>query len=346
MRCATITSGPDGRLLLRVVVPVNTVGGGLEVLQVVQHVPESVAHNAEAVRAAHADYDELALSRVGLKRLFGLTLTLALLLALLSAVLLALYFSQTLSAPLGALAEGTRAVAQGDYSRRMQVRSYDELGVLTQSFNAMTRELDTARRETERSQAAVEAARASLESILANLSAGVIALDSAGRLVTANPGAERILGVPLAPFVGRAVADWAGVRPAMAALAGPLADALAAPADRDWQRELAFPAERGELTLLVHVSRITGAPDEGFVVVFDDLTHLLHAQRQAAWGEVARRLAHEIKNPLTPIQLSAERLQARLHPKLDATEADLLTRLTQTIVNQVSALAVRSCARC
>jgi PAS domain S-box-containing protein len=338
-RHSAITSSADGGLLLRVAVPVNAEGGVLQVLQVTQRVPESVAHNAEAVRAAHADYQEIAVSRVGLKRLYGLTLTLALLLALLSAVLLALTFSQALAAPLGALAEGTRAVAQGDYSRRMQVRSYDELGVLTQSFNAMTRELDTARRDTQRSQAALEAAKASLESILANLSAGVIALDATGRLVAANPGAQRILGVALAPLVGVPVDRWAEQATALVALAGPLTEALAAPLEREWQREIAYPGAQGDaLTLLVHVSRIVGAPDEGFVVVFDDLTRLLRAQRQAAWGEVARRLAHEIKNPLTPIQLSAERLQTRLHAKLDPAEADLLTRLTSTIVTQVGAL--------
>jgi nitrogen fixation/metabolism regulation signal transduction histidine kinase len=333
-----IAAQPSGGLLLRVAVPVSVVGGDMFTLELVQRVPEQVSRNAEAVQFAHAEYQELAFSRSGLKRLYGLTLTLALLLALFAALLLAIFFSQRLSAPLGVLAEGTRAVAQGDYSQRTPVRSYDELGILTQSFNAMTRELAESQGETQRYQNQLESAKASLESILATLSAGVISLDGERRLRSANPSASHILGLDLAALADVPVRLWAERDARLAALAGPLALALDGPEEEDWQGQIAYPGPRGELTLLARASIIRQATRGGVVVVFDDITDLLKAQRQAAWGEVARRLAHEIKNPLTPIQLSAERLQHRLHGKLDAPDAEMLARLTQTIVNQVAAL--------
>jgi nitrogen fixation/metabolism regulation signal transduction histidine kinase len=327
-----------GELMLRVVVPIGVPESTAVGLEVLQHVPASVSQSVEAVRQAYDEYEELSLSRVGLKRLYGLALTLSLLLALFSALLLGILFSERLAAPLGVLAEGTRAVAQGDFSQRNPVRSYDEIGILTHSFNAMTRDLATAQRETQEYQQQLESAKASLESILANLSAGVISLDGRYRLSSANPSAGRILGADLAALGKLPVADWADVDPRLRAIAGPLEEALATGAVRDWQRQVAFPGPQGELTLLMRASAIGAGADGGFVVVFDDITRLLQAQRQAAWGEVARRLAHEIKNPLTPIQLSAERLQVRLHGKLEAADEEMLGRLTRTIVNQVAAL--------
>ncbi len=329
---------PSGGLLLRVAVPATGPNGELMALELVQRVPEQVALNAEAVQFAHAEYQELALSRSGLKRLYGLTLTLALLLALFAALLLAIFFSQRLSAPLGVLAEGTRAVAQGDFSQRTPVRSYDELGILTQSFNSMTRELAESQGETQRYQTQLESAKASLESILATLSAGVISLDGERRLRSANPSASQILGLDLSGLVDVPVGQWSERDSRLAALAAPLAAALAGPLDDDWQGQIAYAGPQGQLTLLARASIIRQAAPGGFVIVFDDITDLLNAQRQAAWGEVARRLAHEIKNPLTPIQLSAERLQHRLQGKLATADAEMLARLTQTIVNQVAAL--------
>ena len=334
-----IVVDPRRGLLLRVIVPVNLRGGGVEALQLVQKVRDDIARDAESVQDAYAEYQELSYSRPGLKRLYGLSLTLALLLALFFALLLAIYFSQRLAAPLGVLAEGTRAVAQGDFSERAEVASYDELGILTGSFNTMTRELAEARGATQKYQGELEAAKVSLESILSNLSSGVISLDVERRLRSANPGAHRILGVALDALQDQPVEAWGLTDPRLAAIAGPLEEALTRPLDRLWEREVVYASEHGELTLLVRVSAITQQGTiEGFVVVFDDITNLLRAQRQAAWGEVARRLAHEIKNPLTPIQLSAERLQQRLHPKLEQQDGEMLSRLTHTIVNQVTAL--------
>lgn len=333
-----ILADPDQGLLLRAVVPVNMSDGEVMALQVVQRVPEDIARDADAVQTAYGEFQELMYSRPGLKQLYGLSLTLALLLALFASLLLGIFFSERLSAPLGVLAEGTRAVAQGDFREREPVKSYDELRILTRSFNAMTRDLADARAATLRYQTEVEGAKNSLESILANLSAGVIALDEQRRPRSANPSAERILGVDLDSLEDLPIERWKEVDPRLAAVADSLVDALRSTAAGVRETEIVFPGAQGDVTLLVKLSEIAQPTGSEYVVVFDDITKLLRAQRQAAWGEVARRLAHEIKNPLTPIQLSAERLQHRLQDKLEAGDAEMLARLTRTIVNQVSAL--------
>jgi PAS domain S-box-containing protein len=336
---ARILSDPEEGLLLRVVVPVTSRTGEMHVLQLIQKVPPDITRDADAVQTAYGEFQELMYSRPGLKQMYGLSLTLALLLALFASLLIAIYFSERLSAPLGVLAEGTRAVAQGDFRERTPVKSYDELRILTRSFNEMTRELAEAREATQRYQSAVEGAKNFLESVLANLSAGVMVFDGARGLRSANPSAGRILGVDLAGLEGIPLERWAEREPRLGALVEPLATMLAGGSARMREGEIRIPGLRGEqLTLMAKVSGIGRSGEREFVMVFDDITNLLQAQRQAAWGEVARRMAHEIKNPLTPIQLSAERLQLRLHDKLAAPDADMLDRLTRTIVDQVSAL--------
>ena len=335
---ARVVAEPSGSLVARVLVPLNTASNEVQGLQLVQVVPEDISRDADAVQHAYGEFQELMYSRPGLKRLYGLSLTLALLLALFSSLLIGIFFSERLSAPLGVLAEGTRAVAQGDFRERTPVKSYDELRILTRSFNAMTRDLAEAQAASQRYQLELETAKGSLEGILSNLSAGVLALDADGRPRSANPSAGRILDVNFDELEQVPLDHWPDVHSKLAAIAEPLAQMLALPGRHVQEREIQFPSTRGELTLLVKVSEIAHSSESGFVVVFDDITNLLRAQRQAAWGEVARRLAHEIKNPLTPIQLSAERLQQRLHSRLDGGDADLLSRLTQTIVNQVTAL--------
>lgn len=336
---ARILSDPEEGLLLRVAVPVTSRSGEMQVLQLIQKVPSDITRDADAVQSAYGEFQELMYARPGLKQMYGLSLTLALLLALFASLLIAIYFSERLSAPLGVLAEGTRAVAQGDFRERTPVKSYDELRILTRSFNEMTRDLAEAREATHRYQTAVEGAKSFLESVLANLSAGVIVFDGSRELRSANPSAGRILGVNLAGLEGLPLARWPEREPRLGALVEPLASLLSGGTVRLREGEIRIPGVQGEqLTLMAKVSEIGNSGEREFVVVFDDITNLLQAQRQAAWGEVARRMAHEIKNPLTPIQLSAERLQLRLHDKLAAPDADMLDRLTRTIVNQVSAL--------
>jgi two-component system, NtrC family, nitrogen regulation sensor histidine kinase NtrY len=328
----------ESKLRLRVAVPVNLPRGETEILQLVQPVSERLARDAALVQEAYRDYQELSLSRHGLKRLYTLALTLSLGLALLSVLLLAIMFSNRLSAPLGFLAAGTRAVAQGDFSQRQPVHRHDELGVLTESFNAMTEQLSDAQRAAQHHQEALTAAKAYLESILANLSAGVLSFDTQFRLRASNRSAEKILGADLAQQIGKSARDWANRATPLVNIWQVARRRFVDEADSTWEEQIEVATQTGKQVLLLRGSQLQEGEEKGYVVVFDDVTKLLQAQRYAAWGEVARRLAHEIKNPLTPIQLSAERLERRLSDKLDESDSDVLNRSTHTIVNQVSAL--------
>jgi len=331
---------PDQGRVLRVVVPVNSADPlePLRFLQVIEPVPKQLQQDLEKVEAGYRDYQEISFSRTALKRLYALTLTLTLLLALLSALGLAVVLSEQFSRPLGLLAEGTRAVAQGDFSRRHPVQSRDELGVLTESFNTMTAQLAEAQQKEEENRKAIETTRAYLESVLANLSAGVLAFDNAFRLRTANPSAAVILQQPLADLIGVPLADWGRRMPALAAFADLVAEGFRSGRDGQWQRQAEVSVSNQTRVLLMRGSGLPGEPAPGCVVVFDDVSELVQAQRDAAWAEVARRLAHEIKNPLTPIQLSAERLAVKLTGKLDGTDEEALMRGTQTIIAQVTAM--------
>ena len=331
-----VESGPSGRLIIRVLLPIERrkLADEPRLLQLTQPVPETFGKHAEAVQEAYRDYQQLTLGRTDLKRIYTLTLTLAMLLALLTAIAAAFILARRLAAPLRILAEGTQAVAQGDFSPRRALPARDELGILTQSFNQMTRQLEEARAQTDASRADVESARAYLESVLANLSTGVLAFTPDGALRAANRGALDILGDDLAGFEEIVLADW----PRHTILRDALLAGFAAH-ENDWQTEIEIPhTHHTPLTLLVHGSRLPENTDGGLIVVFDDISRLIEAQRTAAWAEVARRLAHEIKNPLTPIQLSAERLAVKLSAQLDDTGKQMLERATTTIVNQVEAV--------
>ncbi len=332
---STVEGEAASGLTVRVLVPVSSFGLGSEprMLQLIQPVPAAIAKSADSVAAAHRDYQELQLGKSGLKRIYTLTLTLTLLLALFAAIALAFIFAERLARPLLILAEGTQAVAAGDFTPRTVVQGTDELGVLTQSFSKMTRQLDDARRETERHRQQVEAASAYLEGVLANLSAGVLAFDADFRLRAANRGAMIILRDDALDALDAPLAEW----PRHAPLANAI---LAAFRERggEWLQELELENGGGAQALLLRGSTLPPAGGGGTVVVFDDITQLISAQRTAAWGEVARRLAHEIKNPLTPIQLSAERLQMKLADKLDPASREMLDRSISTITTQVEAM--------
>jgi nitrogen fixation/metabolism regulation signal transduction histidine kinase len=338
---AAIESVQDrGGLFLRVIAPVNVISLAEEsrAIQLLQSVPEDLGRDAETVQSGYREYQELLLSRRGLKRLYGITLTLALLLALLSALAASFLLSDRLSAPLNVLVEGTRAVAQGDFSQRAADPSRDELGMLTRSFNSMTLQLAEARAEGQRKEAEIAHAKAHLESILVNLSTGVLAFDDSLKLRSANRSAHHILRLDCSPLIDRVLGAWDALDPSLAPLSEALRVAFARSEPGEWEQQIERSARDGTQVLLVRGSRLSAGSETGHVVVFDDVTHLLQAQRDAAWAEVARRLAHEIKNPLTPIQLSAERVELKLAPKLAPADADMLTRSTRTIVNQVAAL--------
>jgi PAS domain S-box-containing protein len=334
-----IDAVPGRGLFLRAVVPVNvlSVSEDIRILQLLQPVPRQLARDAEVVQAIYEDYQKLILSRKSLRRLFAVTLTLSLLMAVFAAFGLAFVLSDRLSTPLANLAEGTRAVAGGDFSRRHPVSSRDELGVLTESFNAMTGQLAEARAAAERHQQAVEGARAYLEGILANLSSGVLALDDRYRVRSMNPAAEEILGARRGALAGAPLPEWGGCDPALESFGTQVAAALGA-ARGEWERQVERESGGARQVLLVRGTRLPAVTGGGFVVVFDDITGLLQAQRAAAWGEVARRMAHEVKNPLTPIRLSAERLRLKLSDRIAPREAEVLERATQTIISQVDAM--------
>src|SRR5512145_1720119 len=315
-------------------------------LQLVQPVPATIAANAEALQNGYREYQELSLARSGLQTIYGLTLTLTLLLAVFAAIASSVLLASSMTAPLLQLAEGTKAVAEGNFRPVREFPGNDELNLLTQSFNAMTRQLTEARDQVEHKQRELENAKTYLERVLANLSAGVVVLNRDFRLVTANHGAARILGHTLLQRAGRPLAE---VDPILAtAFEAAFADhALAASPKDSWQQQIEVKrsaAAGGEvggsepLMLLARGSRLPLDDGLGYVVVFDDVTQVISAQRAVAWGEVARRLAHEIKNPLTPIQLAAERLQMKLADKLPAPDAEVLRRGASTIVNQVAAM--------
>jgi len=309
-------------------------------LLISQALPPDIVRNALEVQSAYREYQQRSLGREGLRRMYIGTLTLTLVLAVFGAFLLAAVLGQQLARPLLLLAEGVGEVARGDLRPKAIFASHDELGGLTRAFAAMTQQLADARTLAERSVQELESARAHLQTVLDNLSAGVLVFSPDGRLVLVNPGATRILRLPMSAYIGRRLDEVPGLQE-FARTLNDRFDAQAndpTPGERQqWQDsyELSLPQHADTLTLLVRGAELP--PDER-LIVFDDLTDVVSAQRAQAWGEVARRVAHEIKNPLTPIQLSAERLQMKLEPRLDEPGRQLLTRSVHTIVTQVQAL--------
>lgn len=337
-------------LRLRVLVSVPGPSVSPRYLQLLQSVPPKLATNGEMLRAAYSEYKERFVARVGLRKMYIEILTLTLLLAIFGAIGSAFLIAGNLAQPLLLLAEGTRAVAEGDLSPRPIVATKDELGTLTQSFNIMTRQLLDARTAVESNRAALQNAKAHLESVLANMSAGVMVLDGDFKLVTCNESVERILQHSGASMVGQPLANIAGMEEFGSAIISAFtAQSAQSASGRNlqrlhWQRQIEIPrrlgssADEHDITLLARGSRLPLESGSGYIVVFDDISDVISAQRSIAWGEVARRLAHEIKNPLTPIQLSAERLQMKLEDKLEPRDAELLNRATTTIVKQVDAM--------
>ena len=316
-------------------------------LQVAQVLPSTLVTNALAVTQANREYQERALARGGLRRMYIGTLTLSLFLAVFGAVLLAVVLGNQIARPLLLLADGVRQVAAGDLTPKASLQGRDELDGLTRSFALMTQQLADARQAVQLSMEQVNAARANLQTILDNLTAGVMVLDAQGVIQSSNPGASRILRVPLAAYEGRRLEDIDGLDgfgQSVQALFESFLSARSEPGQDHWQHSFDLGKVAVELAgrqasnALVLVARGAELPGTARLLVFDDMSEIVSAQRAQAWGEVARRLAHEIKNPLTPIQLSAERLEMKLTGKLAAPEQALLTKSVKTIVDQVDAL--------
>jgi len=309
------------------------------VVQARYPVADRIGRMVNSVEKSYSEYQQLVFFREDLKDLLTLTLAFVLLLSLLAAIYGAFVLSRRLVAPIQDLVAGTRAVAMGDFDTRLPTPTRDEIGFLVSSFNDMTQRLATARREASTSQALVEAERTNLEVILARLSTGVLALESNLRIRTANRAAGSILEANLEDRVGEQLRDVAAGMPLLSQFVDVACVHLDV-GETEWREQIVLRGEVGRRVLTCACTTLPGDDDHtaGYVIVFDDITALLQAQRDAAWGEVARRLAHEIKNPLTPIQLSAERMRRKYLNTMDADEAQILDRATQTIVHQVEAM--------
>lgn len=312
-------------------------------LQVTQDLPTPLVNNALEVQSAYREYQERALAREGLRRMYIGTLTLSLFLAVLGAILLAVVLGNQLARPLLLLAHGMRQVASGDLTPKLALQGNDELGGLTRSFADMTQQLSDARSNVQRSLVQLDTARGNLQIILDNLTAGVMVFDSLGVIQSANPGATRILRVPVAAHQGLSLHSL----PTLEGFAQGVVDQFAmlraessAHELDHWQKSFEIHSTGQGLseTAVTLLARGAVLPDGMRLLVFDDISEIVSAERAQAWGEVARRLAHEIKNPLTPIQLSAERLQRKLRGKLDAQDDAVLVKSVKTIVDQVDAM--------
>ena len=308
------------------------------VLQILYPLPLRYSRLGESVESASSEYDRLKYLRGPLTLSFVLSLTLITLMTLLMALWASIYLAQRMLAPLRDLAEGTRAVSRGDYDKILPVDSGDELGVLVDSFNRMTQEISRAQQNALESQRRAESEHAYLDTVLTHLSAGVLSFNGAQQLRTCNTAAARILDSDLAASIGQPINKLAALLPSASALFKAIQQGMEKRVP-EWQREVSISGHEGRQILILSGTRVDSDElDTGHVVVFEDATELLKAQRDAAWGEVARRLAHEIKNPLTPIQLSAERIRNKYLSTLDAEQREILDRSTRTIVQQVEAM--------
>ena len=330
----------DAGLRLRVAVPVSglSVSSPSRVLQILYPLPLRYSRLGESVESASSEYDRLKYLRGPLTLSFVLSLTLISLMTLLMALWASIYLAQRMLAPLRDLAEGTRAVSRGDYDKILPVNSGDELGVLVNSFNRMTREIGSAQQTALESQRWAESEHAYLNTVLTHLSAGVLSFDGTQHLKTYNAAATRILGADLKGCIGSPIESLARVLPGATALIEAI-DLGMKEQISGWQKEIRISGGEGRHVLICSGTRVDSDDmNAGHVAVFEDATELLNAQRDAAWGEVARRLAHEIKNPLTPIQLSAERIRNKYLSALDPEQRETLDRSTRTIVQQVEAM--------
>jgi len=327
----------EENLRLRVVLPIypSEVGSPMRILQVLQPLPLRFSKLGESVQSASVEYEKLKFLRGPLKFSFVLILTLVTLVTALIAMWIAIVSARRLVAPLRDIAEGTRAVAQGNYRTRLPVTSTDEFGVLVRSFNDMTQKIHLAQSQAHRSQIETEGQRTYLETVLSHLSSGVLSFDRDGQLQTHNQAAGQILHVDVSAEKTLTLEDIRAGAPWVDPLLTEIENAMQKKLP-EWHSETTLFGRNGRQVLLCRGTRL---PDNnrrgGYVVVFDDVTNLIQAQRDAAWGEVARRLAHEIKNPLTPIQLAAERIRRKYLDKLDDDEKQTLDRATRTIGQQV-----------
>jgi nitrogen fixation/metabolism regulation signal transduction histidine kinase len=311
------------------------------ILQLTQPIPKSIASLALSVESVYEEYQQLTYSRNSLKIIYILTLTLVVLLALLSSVAGSFVISRRFSSPLAMLADATRQISKGNYKKIISEQGKDEIGVLISSFNSMTSQLEEAKRNSEKDRERVEIARTFLETILAHLTTGVIVLDEKKIIRLNNISASKLLlnkenamnDVPLKKIIPNN------------SFFKPLYDFVESYIDseknkKEISQEFKLNKDKHERTIMLQITPLNEKKGQSYVLVIDDISAVTQAQRHSAWGEIARRLAHEIKNPLTPIQLSAERIQHKFKNKLSKEDSVILERSTNVIVNQVNALKI------
>ncbi len=336
-----LNDGSQYAIRVAILIPSADPVGEPRILQSTFNVTERINTLANSVQESYTAYRERVYFRESLKISFVFTLSLVLLLSILMAIWVAFYFAKKLVQPISDLVDGTEAVAEGDYQTQLPTSGKDELGFLVKSFNQMTQKIAMVTDEANRSQQQLAEQHAYLEVVLTNLSSGVITLDHDRRIHTCNAAASQILGLTLEPYEGFSLNKLSHEQPQTLLFIDMILSHLDSQ-DMEWQEEMTFFNATGRQVLLCRGSSLSATdqsgPSSGYIIVFDDITNLVQAQRNAAWGEVARRLAHEIKNPLTPIQLSAERLRHKYLDKLPAKDAELLDRSTHTIVQQVETL--------
>ena len=330
-------------LYLRVLAPINgsSVSNERLILQILQPVPDSLSTIAESVQVVFQDYQKLSYSRNSLKVIFSITLTLVLMLAILTAVAIGFLLSRKLSEPLALLAEGTKKIAKGNFKTMLPETGKDELGVLVKSFNSMTRQLDQATQNSQSNQIRLESARSYLETVLAHLSSGVIVINQAMEIKSFNIAASKILQVDLSKNTDQLLTSISLKNKALKDFVSAIQEEVQTTGNKKQAeiiKQFEVKYEKSNQVLLLQITPLPQNKINNYVLMIDDITMMIQAQRDAAWSEVARRLAHEIKNPLTPIQLSAERIKHKLGSKLNKVDTEILDKAVLTIVNQVDAM--------
>jgi nitrogen fixation/metabolism regulation signal transduction histidine kinase len=330
-------------LYLRVLAPINGAAVSNErlILQILQPVPDSLSRLAESVQDVFQDYQKLSYSRHSLKVIFSITLTLVLMLAILTAVAIGFLLSRKLSEPLALLAEGTKKIAKGNFKTMLPEKGKDELGVLVRSFNSMTRQLDQATQTSENNQIRLESARSYLETVLAHLSSGVIVINDDMEIKSFNIAASKILQVDLSKNTDQLITSISNKNKLLKDFVESVQEEIKTSRSKkqfEIIKQFEIKYEKNNQVLSLQITPLPQNKANNYVLMIDDITMMIQAQRDAAWSEVARRLAHEIKNPLTPIQLSAERIKHKLGPKLNKDDTDVLDKAVSTIVNQVDAM--------
>ena len=330
-------------LYLRVLAPINGAAISNErlILQILQPVPDSLTTLAESVQDVFQDYQKLSYSRDSLKVIFSITLTLVLMLAILTAVAIGFLLSRKLSEPLALLAEGTKKIAKGNFKTMLPEKGKDELGVLVRSFNSMTRQLDQATQTSANNQIRLESARSYLETVLAHLSSGVIVINDDMEIKSFNIAASKILQVDLSKNTNQLITSISNKNKLLNDFVVSIQEEIKAASSKkrfEIIKQFEIKYEKNNQVLSLQITPLPQNNVKNYVLMIDDITMMIQAQRDAAWSEVARRLAHEIKNPLTPIQLSAERIKHKLGSKLNKEDTDILDKAVSTIVNQVDAM--------